>query len=777
MGVVYEAEDLKLGRHVALKFLPEELAHDGHALSRFRREAKAASALNHSNICTIYEIDEVDGRAFIAMERLEGQTLRHLINGKPLQIESVLELGIQISDALDAAHKKGIIHRDIKPANIFVTQKGQAKVLDFGLAKLGDHLHVSASLSSLPTASIEDSLSLPGAVIGTLTYMSPEQVRGEELDSRTDLFSFGALLYEMVTGVRAFPGVTPGATTDAILHGRPTSAVRVNPSVPAELERIISKALEKDRKVRYQSAADLHADLERLRRGGARATVPLRLGALARRRWPLLGIAAAIALLLVVAGFNVGGWRHRLLPRGTAIGPIHSLAVLPLRNLSGDSSQDNLADVMTEDLTDYLAEVSSVRMTSLQSTTRYKGTKSSLPQIAKELNVDAVVEGSVQRSGDSVRVTTQLLYGHTDQILWARTYQRPMSDVLLLQDEIARTVAKEIGSKLNPAHSATTASIRKINPEAYDVYLRGSSYQDNFDFDKSIDYFNQAIKLDPDFALPYAKMGVSYFMQGFFDFQPPNVIFPKMKEVAQSALDRDETLTLPHLQLAVAKLYFDWDFAGAEKEYKRALELSPGDPDVHHLYSHYLLAMGRFDESVAESALAVEGNPVGIGIRICLCWHRYTARQFAESAAQARKVLELHPDYWWALTILGWNYEQEKKYDEAIREFQKAVKESDGTSFTLAPLAHAYAIAGRKQEAQETLAKLNDMAKHGYVSAFDIAIIYTGMGEKEKAFDWLQKAFEERSFWLVFSRWEPRLDPLRSDPRFQDLQRRMGFPT
>jgi TolB-like protein/Flp pilus assembly protein TadD len=489
-----------------------------------------------------------------------------------------------------------------------------------------------------------------------------------------------------------------------------------------------------------------------------------------------MGVGATIVLLVVLAGFNVGGWRDRLLRHGASIGPIESLAVLPLRNLSGDSSQDFFADVMTEDLTDHLAEVSSVKMTSLQSTQRYKGTKSPLPQIVRELNVDAVVEGSAQRSGDSVRVTAQLLYGPTDQILWARSYERPMSDVIVLQDEIARTIAKEIGGKLNPAFPESTAGIRKINPEAYELYLRGSSYQDDFDtLDKSIDYFNQAIKLDPNFALPYAKMGVTYFMQGFFGLRASNVIFPRMKELALNALDRDETLTLPHIQLAVAKLYYDWDFAGAEKEYKRALELSPGDPDVHHLYSHYLLAMGRFDESVAESARSVEGNPVGIGVKTCLCWHRYSARQYAESAAQARKVIELSPNNRGAHIILGWNYEVEKKYDEAIGEFQKTVKITDGWEFALAPLAHAYAVAGNKKEALETIAKLNDIGKHGYVSAFDMAIVYTGMGDKEKAFDWLQKAFEERSFWLIFSRWEPRLDPLRSDPRFQDLQPAWAF--
>jgi TolB-like protein/DNA-binding winged helix-turn-helix (wHTH) protein/Flp pilus assembly protein TadD len=528
----------------------------------------------------------------------------------------------------------------------------------------------------------------------------------------------------------------------------------------------------------YQSATDPRLDLQRA--APTAGTTPI-IPAPRRsyRRVALFGAVAA-AVLIAAAVTNPGEWRARLF--GGAAGPVRAIAVLPLQNLTGDSAQDYFADGMTEALTTDLARMESLQVISRTSTMQYKAAKKSLPVIARELNADAIVEGSVQRSGNRVRVTAQLVRAADDKHLWAETYERDFRDILALQDDVASAIAKQVESRLGGPQPQPLPKAQTISPEAYETYLKANYYLDQFDLQKSIDYYNQAIKLDPNYAPAYAHMATSYFFLGFFSAIPPAQAWGKVKELGMLATEKDDQLAEGHAALASAKMHYDWDFAGAEHEFKRALELNPNNADIRHEYAHYLMAMGRMAESAAESKRAVDLDPVDDNLTDCLCWHSFAARQYDNSIQMARNLLERVPDDTWELAILGWDYEQKGMYEEAIAEFKKAVELTNKDSplfspFYLAGLAHAYAVAGRRSDAETVLQGLLERARRSYVSPFDIALIYTALGQKDTAFAWMTKAVAERSTWLVYSKWEPRLDPLRSEPRFQDLLRRIGLPT
>jgi len=746
MGRVVRARDLKLDRAVALKFLPPGV-HDERQRMRFEQEARAAGALNHPNIVAVYDVGEHEGEPYIVTELLEGKTLRAVLSDGPLAPAEVIDLAAQLADGLAAAHDKGIVHRDLKPENLFLTDGGRLKILDFGIAKL---------LES-PRRDIRTET---GAILGTPAYMSPEQVRGLPADSRSDIFSFGAVLHEMLAGSPAFQRDTDVATACAILNDAPSP---LPVGTPAALAHLIACCLRKDPADRYGNARALLHEL-RGHDGHPRRRLSRNFG---------LSIALAVALL---AGATL--FMKRMLPSSRTEKPIESLAVLPLQNLSGDPAQEYLADGMTEELTTELAQISPLRVISRTSVMQYKGAKKTLPEIARELNVDAVVEGSVQRSGDQVRITAQLIYAPTDRRLWTRSYQRELREVLSLESEIAQAISKEVGSKLSSQQQTrlSASATRVVSPDAYEAYLRGSSHFDNGALEKANDYFTQAIKLDPNYAPPYVKLATSYYFQAFFNELPPNVAFPKMRDAATKALQRDEALPEAHGVLALVHLHYDWDWAEAEKEFKRALQLNPNQADIRHEYAHFLMAMGRMEESVAESNRAIQLDPMDTILTACVCWHRYSAREYIVSMQQALRSLQTDPNLDWTHIILGWDYEQLGKFQEAISEFQKAVTLSHGNSFSSAALAHAFAAAGKREEALGILASLERPSKHVYVSPFDIALIHAALGDKEKAFEWLQRAYEERSAFLVYMKWEPRLDPLRSDPRFQHLQRQVGLP-
>jgi eukaryotic-like serine/threonine-protein kinase len=768
MGVVYGAHDEQLDRDVAIKILPAGSLRDESARKRFRKEAFALARLNHPNIETVYEFDTQGGVDFLVLEFLTGTTLADRIKQGPLAEKEVAHLSTQIAEALQEAHERGIVHRDLTPRNIVVTLKGQAKVLDFGLAKF---------LEPESEVSTTDALSSTAVAAGTLPYMSPEQLRSKPADARSDIYAMGVVLYQMVTGKHPFAGKVGWALIEDILHKPPPQPSHLRPDISARLEEIILKCLEKEVGNRYQSAKELMVDLRRLVDPTVLLTAATRD---TKRKYSqnLLGLVGLALLVVIVFASNIGGWRQRLL-NGANSPHIQSLAVLPLQNFSQDPEQDYFADGMTEALISDLSRISSLRVISRTSAMQYKSTKKLLPQIAKELNVEGVIEGSVQRSGERVRVTAQLVYAATDTQLWAKSYDRDLRDVLALQDDVARSIAHEIRLQVTPQELVRLTSSRLVNPKAYELYLKGRYYWNQRTpegLKKGLKYFQQAIAEDPGYALPYAGLADSYLLLGNLGLLEFDVAVADAKAAAKKAIQLDEKLAEAHASLGMVSLYDHLDWPEAEKELKLSIELNPNYASAYQWYGFTLAIIGRPEELLHNARRAVELDPLSHIVNSYLGRAYYLSRQYDDAIQQCQQTLEMDKDFPVAHLFLGTAYTQKGRHNEAIAEIRKAVDLSGQTPAMIAVLGYAYAAAGKRDDAFKVLGYLLKPAQRKFVSAADIALIYAGLGKRDEAFDWLEKAHKESSLWAISLKLDPAIDGLRADRRFPDLLRRAGLP-
>jgi len=758
MGVVYRARDEQLERDVALKVLPPAALGDDAARKRFRQEALALSQLNHPHICTIYEVGEADGQTYIAMEYVPGRPLTQAVPAEGLALETALRYGAQIADALGHAHDKGLTHRDLKSANVMVTPEGRVKVLDFGLAK-------RTGAGANDRTRTQRALTDAGTVVGTLAYLAPEVLQGEPADARSDLWALGVMLHEMLSGARPFQGATPYALTSAILRESPPPLPE---RVPPGVRGVLQKCLAKEPGQRYQSAAEARAVLEAMSSG----TIALQKPPPARARSRAWLAAAAVGVLILLAALFAPQLRRLAGPAR-----IESVAVLPFDNLTRDPQQDFFADGMHEQLITDLSRIRALRVISRTSAMRYRGApRKPLPQIARELGVDAVVEGSVMRSGDRVRITAQLLDARSDSHLWAESYDRDFKEILPLQREVARAIAGEIRITLTPQEQARLGPGRPVDSEVHQLVLRGQYFANKGgeqDLRTALGHFEQAVARDPNHAPAYAGQALCYRALSTA-YLPPREVMPKAKAAARRAIELDDTLADAHLQLAFVLLFYDWDWPAAEHELQRALELSPSSASAHLLYASYFTALGRPQQSLDEIAKAEALDPLSLTTQADLLFSLLGARQFDRTIEQARRVIEREPGFafGYATAALAWG--QKGQYDKAIAEMTKAIKIESNPTFT-ALLSHLYAGRGDRREAGKLLAELESLSRRRYVCAYEVSHAYVTLGDKKQAFRWLDKGIEERADCMVWLLSEPWMDPIRGERRYKELLDLIGL--